>query len=52
MKSRRLDRSLAQRGEVERPSLDELPAFGGEKVSPLRAFGAPVETTEVLVIAF
>jgi hypothetical protein len=37
---------------VERPSLDELPAFGGEKVSPLRAFGAPVETTEVLVIAF
>ena len=30
---------------MERPSLNDLPAFGGEKVSPLRAFSAPVETT-------
>ncbi len=30
---------------MERPSLDDLPALGGEKVSPLRF--APVETTEM-----
>jgi acetyl-CoA carboxylase beta subunit len=35
--TRRLDRSLAQRGVAERPSLYDLAAMGGEKVSPLRA---------------
>jgi len=44
---RHLDRS-AERG-VERSSLDKLLAFGGAKVSPLRAFGAPVETTGISV---
>jgi hypothetical protein len=35
------------RSGVEGPFFLHLTAIGGEKVSPLRTFGAPVETTEI-----
>ena len=41
--SRRPDQG--PQGRVEGPSIDQQASEGGEKVSPLRAFGAPVEMT-------
>ncbi len=38
--------STGARSAEWRDLLDDLSAFGGDKVSPLRTFGAPVETTE------